>query len=218
MGERPWWAGQVRLLRTLRPPDPARFAIATAAGEMSVRPHIAAPQVHRQVLDPAQCQRVRELAHGRGFGFAHDSYGEAGRAQSRRCHAAYLGLDDDTEWLYDRVAEVFERANATYGFAVSGLVEPLMVACYREGDHFDWHLDVGPELSANRKLSLSILLNPGEAYRGGDLDFAGAVRQVQDRHEGTAVVFPAYLAHRVTRVEGGLRLALVAFAYGPSFA
>lgn len=102
-------------------------------------------------------------------------------------------------------------------FRLIGLVEPLMVVSYDEGDGFDWHLDSGDQLSANRKLSLSIPLSSTREYRGGDLEFAGSLMKERRIGKGTAVVFPSFVAHRISPVTSGRRFALVAFAHGPSF-
>jgi PKHD-type hydroxylase len=40
---------------------------------------------------------------------------------------------------------------------------------------------------------------------------------LEARRQGTALAFPAHLAHRVLPVETGLRRALIAWLHGPAF-
>ena len=214
MGERPWWGQGLRMLRPLAAPAAARFSLGSEATPLAVRPLIASPVVHAGVLDAAECERVKAMAEKRGFSPSNSAYGEA---DSRRCRSTWLLPEDDAHWLYAKVGACIERANERFGFAVNGFLEPVMVARYGPGDHFDWHLDIGPELAANRKLSVSLLLDPPGEYEGGDLGFAGAASALPRLERGSAVVFPSYLAHRITPVARGRRDALVAFAYGPSF-
>ena len=164
MGERPWWGQGLRMLRPLAAPAAARFSLGSEATPLAVRPLIASPVVHAGVLDAAECERVKAMAEKRGFSPSNSAYGEA---DSRRCRSTWLLPEDDAHWLYAKVGACIERANERFGFAVNGFLEPVMVARYGPGDHFDWHLDIGPELAANRKLSVSLLLDPPGEYEGG---------------------------------------------------
>ncbi|HKA90639.1 MAG TPA: 2OG-Fe(II) oxygenase [Haliangiales bacterium] len=106
--------------------------------------------------------------------------------------------------------------------------DPLLAMRYREGDHFDWHIDNSIEAVATRKLSFTLQLTPPDEYDGGDLEFAmyaasyggtapfaGYTRDV--RRRGAITVFPAFHLHRVSPVTRGTRLALVGWLHGPRF-
>ena len=90
---------------------------------------------------------------------------------------------------------------------------------------YDWHIDVGPgAVPSMRKLSYSILLNPGE-YEGGefiskigrlDVAFEGTGDTKQDL-TGTMILFPSYLLHRIAEVSKGTRYSLVLWSLGQPF-
>ena len=102
-------------------------------------------------------------------------------------------------------------------FAVVGFAEALQLTEYGVGGHFDWHLDIGPEDAASRKLSLTVLMNAPSEYDGGQLEFFRMGSVPPDLTIGTALFFPSYLPHRVAPVTRGIRRSLVAWAYGNSF-
>lgn len=90
--------------------------------------------------------------------------------------------------------------------------EPAQLGVYEKADEYDWHLDLGPGSAALRKLSVSVLLSDPDDYEGGDLEIRGT--QKIDRTQGTLVVFPSYILHRVTPVISGCRRSLVVWAIG----
>ena len=81
------------------------------------------------------------------------------------------------EWLFSKILGIIMNFNSQsegYGFDVHGLAEPPNIMRYMAPDidkhgkpgKYDWHMDVGPgNVTSIRKISLSILLNPGE-YEG----------------------------------------------------
>lgn len=215
MGIRPWWAAhELRLLRAI--PEAVEEAVAVTVEGRAVRsnPALTTPILLPEILSLEECQQAANLARG----LPHYN-GAVDRANSdaRRCRCTWLGPGSETGWLYDRVADCFLSANRALGFSLVGMLEPLMAVAYGQGDKFDWHVDAGTELAANRKLSMSIVLTPPSQYDGGDLEFLPDAGLVGRPEAGSAVVFPSYLAHRVAPVLSGKRIALVAFAHGASF-
>lgn len=209
----PWWAEGARLLERVGTRPGATHRLFASGQSMETNPAISTARTIPGVLDDAECVEVLSLARAQ----AHVDGGRLDRHGRRKCTCAWIPDGGVTRWLYRRVAEVFEEANATFRFRVTGLVEPVMAVSYDAGGHFDWHLDTGPELSANRKLSLSIGLSRIGDFEGGRLEFAGEVEPSPPLATGAACVFPSFLAHRVTPVTHGRRIVLVAFAHGPTF-
>ena len=84
-------------------------------------------------------------------------------------------------------------------------------------DHYDWHHDVQwhGQSQHDRKLSMTIQLTESDAYQGGDFEFEEVHTNADFRSEGTVLIFPSYLRHRITPVTQGERKALVAWFYGP---
>ena len=138
------------------------------------------------------------------------------------------------EWLFSKVLGTvveFNNAKEGYGFDIQGMAEPPNVMRYRAPDldpngkpgKYDWHLDVGPgPIPSMRKISYSILLNPGE-YTGGELAFR--IGRSEDSHPGQTtpeaigsfLVFPSYLMHSVRPITKGIRYAVVGWVHGNSF-
>jgi PKHD-type hydroxylase len=210
-----WWQSDLRMLRSLPSTrSHAPFSVRTSAAAIASNPSAFGVTLLPDALSFEECQRV--LAAARGQQCERGSM--VGRNDgTRECYSVYLDELVDTQWLYDRIAQLFTTANSDFGFRLNGIMEPLMAACYAENDHFDWHLDAGPELAATRKLSLSLLLTRPETYDGGDLEISAAMLPYRQVPAGTAIIFPSFLSHRVTPVSRGRRISLVAFAHGPTF-
>lgn len=159
-------------------------------------------------MTPAECEAAREL-------FPAPSEGEiagVGLSRStRRSRTAFL--PSDTREQRDLVSKLYEavrRANEVgkFNFEISAL-EPPQLGEYAVGDEYVWHLDLGNS-RPRRKLSASVQLSDPADYDGGDLEFWNT--EAAPRAQGTLVVFPAYLLHRVTPVSRGVRFSLVTWA------
>lgn len=134
---------------------------------------------------------------------------------------AHFRLNDETRWVFERMAALVSRINAaTYRYDLTGFHENFYFNSYdgAEGQHFNWHLDAGPQTPAPRKLSAVLQLSGPEEYEGGDFQVRVGTDPLAGRKErGLLTVFPSYRLHRVTPVTSGKRLTLVAFAGGPDF-
>ena len=128
-----------------------------------------------------------------------------------------IAPENDNAWLYQKLQKAVVSANQQYNFDISGFHEGLQVAQYTAGGHFDWHLDIGTEVTADRKLSVSVQLSGSDDYSGGDLEFFAVENQRIPRGLGDIIIFPTYLAHRITPVIDGVRWSLVAWVHGPAF-
>jgi PKHD-type hydroxylase len=98
--------------------------------------------------------------------------------------------------------------------------EQTQIGWYKNADsgHYDWHIDATiPKDGVQRKLSISILLSDPSDFEGGELQFKG----IEDRKiltkQGSIVVFPSFIEHKVTAVTEGNRYSAVTWASGPSF-
>lgn len=90
-----------------------------------------------------------------------------------------------------------------------------------KGGFYNLHHDIDwCTTPLHRKLSIVIQLNnPGVDYEGGDFEFLGGFPhpelQEQMKTQGSILVFPSYLEHRVNRVTKGVRHSLVSWIEGP---
>jgi PKHD-type hydroxylase len=88
-----------------------------------------------------------------------------------------------------------------------------------EDGRYDWHQDVnwnGQE-GIDRKLSVTIQLSDESEYEGGNFEFEDIKSSMNFKAQGTIIIFPSYLRHRVTKVTSGTRRSLVAWFYGPNW-
>lgn len=151
--------------------------------------------------------------------------GESVVSDYRKADSVFL---EPAHWAGALVSHYAHLANLHWRLDLSGL-GTLTLLRYEEAGHFGWHIDtlttdedaVYPELGTGleRKLSVTINLSDPETYEGGELDFLnGTGQQVSEpriRTQGSVVVFPSTIGHRVRPVTGGLRYALVGWMVGP---
>jgi PKHD-type hydroxylase len=132
----------------------------------------------------------------------------------RVSHIAWPEPNSATAWNYHKVGARFARASRHYGFDLIGLADALQYTVYGLGQHFNWHMDLGPAITSTRKLSMTIQLSAPDEYTGVELQFLNASPVVA---MGTAICFPSFMAHRVAPGVTGTRRSLVAWANGPAF-
>jgi PKHD-type hydroxylase len=99
-------------------------------------------------------------------------------------------------------------------------IEPPQIGEYSVGGHYDWHKDepfyTRSSGNLQRKLSISLFLSDPESYEGGDFLFEGNDTPIT-RKQGSIVVFPSGITHKVAPVTSGVRYSAVAWATGPYF-
>jgi PKHD-type hydroxylase len=134
---------------------------------------------------------------------------------------SHFPLNDDTRWFYDRMAEWAQEFNAeTYQYDLTGFHENFYYLSYDASldEHFNWHLDIGCDTPAPRKLSLVLQLSDPSEYEGGDFDvLVSTAHHTARKQQGIITAFPSYKIHRVTPVTRGKRRTLSMFLVGPNF-
>jgi PKHD-type hydroxylase len=109
--------------------------------------------------------------------------------------------------------------SAEWGYTISSQSETQM-SRYRGTNkgHYDWHMDADkPVNGVQRKLSCVILLNDPSEFEGGILQLKGMEDQNLLDKQGSVIVFPSFIEHKVTPVTKGIRYSAVIWASGPSF-
>jgi PKHD-type hydroxylase len=84
---------------------------------------------------------------------------------------------------------------------------------------YDWHTDSNFKADKNglvRKLSISILLSDPNDFEGGLFEFKDFEKQPELK-QGSILVFPSFIEHRVTPVISGERVSAVTWVSGPSY-
>lgn len=111
------------------------------------------------------------------------------------------------------------NTRANWNFDIDGM-EMVQVGRYGVGGHYDWHLDLNmtqkDASGMQRKLSVCLFLSDPSEYEGGDFLFRGSDTPVP-KAQGTILVFPSFLEHKVTPVTEGVRYSAVSWALGPNF-
>jgi PKHD-type hydroxylase len=125
----------------------------------------------------------------------------------------------EIQWAIERIASHIYNANKEhYNFDLYGLTEHIQFTEYSEKkDHYDWHTDSMIN-SPVRKLSMSIQLSDPKDYKGSQLQFWETQKDKNfPNSQGTAIIFPSYMLHRVTPLLSGTRYSLVTWVGGPNF-
>lgn len=125
---------------------------------------------------------------------------------------SYVGL-----LLFNYILRANHKANWLFDI---DQIEPPQIGEYAVDGHYDWHNDE-PFYSRNginlqRKLSVSLFLSDPDSYEGGDFLFRGDVTPIIKK-QGSIIVFPSSVMHKVTPVTSGVRCSAVAWATGPYF-
>lgn len=134
----------------------------------------------------------------------------------RRSSVRWLKRTADTYWIYARLIEhILELNDRHWRFDLNLLSDDIQYGEYAESGHYTWHMDLGGGNLSTRKLSFSVQLSNPDDYDGGELEFKDTSKTVvAPRNQGTLIVFPSFLTHRVAPVSRGVRRSLVGWASG----
>ena len=149
-----------------------------------------------------------------------------------------IGFITDKDNMVNNIAWHFLREANKINFNYKlEYFQPVQFARYRNGGHYDWHQDasgINPH-GESRKLSLTFCLTDPKDYEGGELEFFGGDRQMEDmklpdgtnitgeqikqdiRDQGSVIVFDSRDFHRVTPCTKGTRYSIVCWTVGPNF-
>lgn len=181
---------------------------------LGINGHVTTPLVFTGIFSLDECQRIVGLSQNRRLHAGTMMYA---KPNIRSSAIAWIDIQDDSQWVYEKVWSTFQAVNRWFKFDLLGLVDEIQFAKYAVGDGFGWHLDAGGGQTSTRKLSMSVQLCDEAEYEGGDLEFCACPKLDPRRRRGTIIVFPSFLAHQVTPVTSGTRCSLVAWAHGPTF-
>ena len=160
---------------------------------------------------------------------------------------ANLGTrNSNVSWVVDEEIHKFmfryidtANKNAGWNFETSW-TEDIQFTEYKKNQHYNWHNDMFakpyqkhtfPKYNGLiRKISCSILLNDPKKYEGGDFEIGYTNNFYKgniDKHkhsfnktnakQGSVIVFPSFIWHRVTPVTKGTRYSLVSWTLGKPY-
>ena len=175
-----------------------------------------------RVAEPVLCQRLIEYWQ-RGKKLLNSVGSDSGNVVNADVKRRQdVQLDDPKlfvelrDCLIRRVVPVMAQAF----HARIGVIEAPMIGCYdaASGGWFRRHRDNTSSYNAHRQFALSLNLNGGDEYDGGEVRFPEFGRELYRPVAGGALVFSCSLVHEVSPVIRGRRFGAFTFlsATGPS--
>ena len=162
-----------------------------------------------KLLNPAQLAKIHEVLAGAQFV---DGRLSAGFAAARVKHNLEMQQDPERVKLIIRILMASLAHNERFRFgALPHRVADPIVARYEPGMTYGDHVDdpimgtTGPRFRTD--VSMTIFLNPPEAYEGGELTIRTPFGdRLVKLPAGDAVIYPSSSLHKVAEVTAGERL------------
>ncbi len=168
-----------------------------------------------------ECEKIKEIGLSMSLadGVVGNNVSYDKDESYRNSKISWIYPKEDTSWIFRRLTDIVGNMNARYfAFDLFGFVEGLQFSVYEApSGKYDFHIDKA--INGNiRKLSIVVLLSDESDYSGGDFEvLTGKKEQQCVRKQGTVLVMPSYILHRVTEVTSGTRNSLVGWVTGPAF-
>ena len=137
------------------------------------------------------------------------------------------------KWLYDELFHFVQIANYNAGWNYQwDWAEQCQFTKYKLNQFYNWHIDShsdpytqqGPLQGKIRKLSMIVQLSDPKDYVGGDIEFDFRKNTPEEKQkivqatevipQGSIMVFPGFVWHRVKPVTQGTRYSLVMWCCG----
>ena len=164
-------------------------------------------------IPPLMCEAIQRRGIEQGLRTAEVGIGEEQEVDTKTRISEVTFLDE-LPWLQDIMLGYARRANASanWNFALD-TIDGIQFTRYEPGGFYDWHCDASDDEPWVRKLSVVLQLSNPETYKGGEFEFRGGLAPISQ--QGSILVFPSQLEHRVWEVTSGTRYSLVAWIGGP---
>ncbi|MEK9768064.1 MAG: 2OG-Fe(II) oxygenase [Betaproteobacteria bacterium] len=173
-------------------------------------------QVPQIPLKKAECERIIKLFEKPSVEKVKGKINQDGEKVEHFIRQVEVGIiGDQDSWVCDLVLDIVAEANEYFEFSIFGLLEcPQLLKYQAPNGGYDWHSDIGPDLTSCRKLSVSIILN--DDFEGGEFEFLGH-QQKMKIPKFNAIIFPSFISHKVHPVKKGTRWSLVSWVAGEPF-
>jgi PKHD-type hydroxylase len=173
-------------------------------------------------IPPAKCQQfIDELfVKSKIQDGLFEKHGKSVRDDTMR-KTDVVCVKENTEFLNLIFTYIASANKQVWNYDLSGM-EDVQLGRYEIGGHYDWHLD-SDEICLQgfqRKLSCSVQLTDEDQYEGGDLvlqNCMGNEEFTMPKKQGSIIVFPSAVKHKVTPVVSGTRFSAAAWMRGPAF-
>ena len=172
-------------------------------------------QLWKSNLTPEECniiiENAKQYPQENGNIFA----GGDNVAEVRRSHVRWL---TDNEYVKALVMKYGTEANRkAFGFEITDVYDIQFTEYYaKEQGFYDWHHDVDftSDSMSDRKITVVIQLSDPSTYEGGNFSFKD-VENPDFTPQGSIIVFPSFLEHKVYPITKGVRYSLAAWIEGP---
>jgi len=138
---------------------------------------------------------------------------------ARHSRIRWLPVNDDTNWIYQRISETVLDLNSVYFQFDLDSIEDIQYTEYAQSyaGKFDLHSDDG--VNVTRKLSFTLQLSDPADYEGCDVELYrfGPDEIRLSKSQGTLSIFPSHILHKVTPITKGTRKCLVGWFHGPKW-
>ena len=154
----------------------------------------------------AECARI--IAEGTALPMKQGvTTGHEAAPEARKSTISLFPPEQRHAWIMQRIGKVASDANQKAWRFDIARSEALQFSAYGAGQYYDWRIDLGSRGAlALRKISVSVQLNDGADYDGGDLEVSlGTTNKRATRKKGSVILFPSYMRHRVLPVTRGIR-------------
>lgn len=170
----------------------------------------------------AECDTIIEIGESLNPTFGQIYNGDPGGAVKndiRKCGVSWIRPNEDTAWIFQKLAFVSQDINKKYFNFALEWGEDAQFTKYdsKYQGFFGKHIDtIAFSGESVRKISMSVILN--EDFEGGDLNlYINDNPHVVRKKKGNVVIFPSFLLHEVTPVTAGVRYSLVNWVNGARF-
>lgn len=177
------------------------------------KPAISSPSY----FTPEECAKVIDYCGEMESGHVE---GEDEKQSNRQCQVSWIEpTTPGAQWIFDKAGFLVKEANEqVYHCDLFGFTERLQITKYGEGNFQNWHMDMGHGRYSVRKLTFSIQLSAPADYEGGELEVLAYYDPMGfPKEQGTMIIFPTYMVHRVKPLKSGTRYSLVGWIGGPHY-
>lgn len=139
----------------------------------------------------------------------------------RNTIVSYFNISHFNSWIFNRISKVLLNANQYfYQFDLINFME-IQLLQYNEGGFYRWHNDVRLKRDSygnhtSRKLSYVVFLSNPDDYDGGQLVLESNEKRIE-MNQGSIVIFPSFIVHKVEPVTKGTRHTIAGWVHGPKF-
>lgn len=173
---------------------------------------------YENAFDADECNLIKTLGVEFGLRDSQISDGNIDK-KVRNSQNSWIPWGQETDWIYQKLTKFIMDCNSNvYNFDINGFFEDIQFTKYSEGCFYNYHEDVGAGASSIRKLSMVLQLSDEKDYEGGELCFfTGNQKMKASKKQGTLILFPSYVTHKVEKVISGDRFSLVSWISGNPF-